>query len=169
MAIASLTTCLAGSDGLPGNDDQAAMATFLIFHLLGLCTSSMHPHMFLLPRMVIDPVPSTTQFLLVSPFLPTYVIHTGPSITTNFTFLNFSPESVNTPIPAGAAAYVKSVTINGKPSAEGLRCFIDFYDVFKTGGEVVVELTADRDSVEAEGCGGPIPDSLSTGGWAKAR
>jgi len=83
--------------------------------------------------MVIDPVPSTTQFL-VSPFLPTCVIHTSPSITTNFTFINFSPELVNTPIPAGAAAYVRSVTINEKPNPEGSRCSFDFYDVFKTGG-----------------------------------
>ena len=69
---------------------------FLAFHLLRLCTSSARLRMFLLPMIVIDLVPSTTQFL-VSPFLPTYVVHTGPSITTNFTFLNFSPESVNTP------------------------------------------------------------------------
>lgn len=33
----------------------------------------------------------------------------------------------------------------------------------------MVELTADRDSIEAEGCARPIPDSLSTWGWAKAR
>jgi hypothetical protein len=97
------------------------------------------------------------------------VIHTGPSITTNFTFLNFSPEPVNTPIPAGAAAYVKSVTINGKPNPERSRCLFDFYDVFKSGGEVVIELTADRDSIETEGCAGPVPDSLSTGGWAEVR
>lgn len=45
----------------------------------------------------------------------------------------------------------------------------DFQDVFKIGGEVVIELTADRDSIETEGCAGPIPDSFSTGGWAKAR
>ena len=72
------------------------------------------------------------------------------------------------PIPAGAAAYVKSVTINGKPSTTGSWCFIDFYDVFKTGG-AVVELTAYRDSIEAERCAGLVPDSLSTGGRAKAR
>lgn len=78
------------------------MAIFLASHLLGLCTSSAHLHMFLYSMMVIDPVPSTTQFPLVSPFLPTYVIHTGPSIITNFNFLNFFQESVSTPIPAGA-------------------------------------------------------------------
>jgi len=61
------------------------------------------------------------------------------------------------------------VTINGRPNPTGSRCFLDFYDVLKTGGEVVIELTADRDSIEAEGCAGPVPDSLSTGGWVKAR
>ena len=96
---------------------------------------------------VMNPVPSTTQFL-VSPFLPTYVMHTSPAITVNFTILNFFTESMNTPILAGVTAYVKNVTINGKPNLEGSRCFFDFYDVFKTDGEVVIELTADRGSVE---------------------
>ena len=75
---------------------------------------------------------------------------------------------MNTPIPAGAAAYVKSVTTDGKPNPTGSRCFIDFYDVFKTGG-VVVELTADRDLIEAEGWARLVPDSLSTGRWARAK
>jgi hypothetical protein len=143
MVIALLTP---NTGGLPGNGDQAAMSTFRAFHLLGLCTSSARLHMFLLPMMVIDLVPSTTQFL-VSPFLPIYVIHTSLSITTSFTFLNCSPKSVHTSIYASAVAYVRSVTINGKPNLEGSGCFFDFYDVFKTGGEVVIELTADRASM----------------------
>ena len=98
----------------------------------------------------------------------TYVIRVGPSITAKFTFVNFFPASVNMPIPADAAAYVKSVTTNGKPNPTESRCFIDFYDVFKTGG-VVVELTADRDLIEAEGCARLVPDLLSTWRWAGAK
>ncbi|KAG0151539.1 hypothetical protein CROQUDRAFT_719745 [Cronartium quercuum f. sp. fusiforme G11] len=45
-----------GAAGIPGNDDQAAMATLLLFHLLGLY-----------------PVPSTTQYLVLSP----WVAHTA--------------------------------------------------------------------------------------------
>ena len=56
------------------------------------------------------------------------------------------------------------MTINGKPNLEGSRCFFDFYDVSKAGGDVVIELTADRDSIETDACAGPILDSLSTWG-----
>ena len=49
-----------------------------------------------------------------------------------------------------------------KPGRVGV--LFDFYDVFETGGEVVIGLTADRGSVETEGCAGPIPNSLSMGG-----
>lgn len=144
----------------PTREGRSTMVTFLVFHLSGLCTPCMR-FQISLPGMVIDSVPSTAQLLLSSPFLLTYVIHTGPSITTNFTFVNFSPESMNTPIPAIAAAYV---TINGKPNP----CFFDFHGVFKTGGEVVVGLTADRDSIEPGVHAGQIPDSLSTRRWIKA-
>ncbi|KAF8893524.1 glycoside hydrolase family 92 protein [Infundibulicybe gibba] len=88
--------------GLPGNDDQAAMASLLSFHLLGLY-----------------PVPSTTQFLLLSPFTPKYT------------------STIHSSTP--------SVTINGKPSP---RCHFDFYDVFRVGGEVVITLTADKSAAD---------------------
>lgn len=137
--------------GLPGNDDQAAMATLLAFHLLGLY-----------------PVPSTTQLLILSPFTPKYTIHnTYLNTSTTVTVLNFDPESTGKrKIPPGVAAYVKSVTINGEVSVSG-RCYVDWYDMFREGGEVVIELTEDREG--ADDCEGMVPDSLSTGGWAEAR
>ncbi|KIK98477.1 glycoside hydrolase family 92 protein [Paxillus rubicundulus Ve08.2h10] len=135
--------------GLPGNDDQAAMASLLTFHLLGLY-----------------PVPSSTHYLIVSPFVPKYTIHNSYlNASTTVTVKNYDPKSVAYPIPKGVAAYVKSVTINGKPAAS--RCYIDFYDTFRSGGEIEIEVTSDKD--EANSCGGPVPESLSTGGFAQAR
>ncbi|OCH93726.1 glycoside hydrolase family 92 protein [Obba rivulosa] len=135
--------------GIPGNDDQAAMATWLIFHLLGMY-----------------PVPSSSQFLIVSPFLPTYTIHNSfLNVSTTVTVKNFDPRSVQQTIPNGAAAYVKSVTVNG--AVQPSRCHIDFYDAFRVGGEVVIEVTSDKESVNS--CGASVPDSLSTGGFAVAR
>ncbi|KIM45421.1 glycoside hydrolase family 92 protein [Hebeloma cylindrosporum] len=117
--------------GLPGNDDQAAMASLLSFHLLGLY-----------------PVPSTTQLLILSPFTPKYTIHNSfLNISTTVTTVNFDPRSVQKTIPAGTAAYVKNVTING--------------------GEVVITLTANK--TEADDCLGALPESISTGGFSKAR
>ena len=60
---------------------------------------------------------------------------------------------------------MKSVTINGKQTAS--RCHIDFYDIFKTGGNVTIEVTNDADSVDD--CDGSLPESLSTGGFNVAR
>ncbi|KAH7913252.1 glycoside hydrolase family 92 protein [Hygrophoropsis aurantiaca] len=135
--------------GLPGNDDQAAMATLLSFHLLGLY-----------------PVPSSTHYLIVSPFVPKYTIHNSYlNVSTTVTVNNYDARSVAYPIPQGVPAYVKSVTINGQRAAS--RCYFDFYDTFRVGGEIVLELTSDKD--EANSCAGSVPESLSTGGFAKAR
>ncbi|KIY53439.1 glycoside hydrolase family 92 protein [Fistulina hepatica ATCC 64428] len=134
--------------GLPGNDDQAAMATLLIFHLLGLY-----------------PVPATTQLLVVSPFIPKYTIHNSYlGVNTTVTAVNFNATSLQETIPPGTAAYVSNVTVNGVAST---RCHFDFYDVFRKGGNVIIELTADKDAVDD--CEGSLPESLSTGGFASAR
>ncbi|TFK44237.1 glycoside hydrolase family 92 protein [Crucibulum laeve] len=134
--------------GLPGNDDQAAMASLLSFHLLGLY-----------------PVPSTSQFLVLSPFTPKYTIHNSfLNVSTTVTTVNYSQKSIQKKIPAGVPAYVQSVTINGKAST---RCHFDFFDVFRVGGEVVITLTADK--TKADDCEGSLPESISTGGFAKAR
>jgi hypothetical protein len=125
------------------------MATLLAFHLLG-----------------IYPVPSTTQYLLVSPFIPKYTIHNSYlNVSTTVTAKNFDPRSVGATIPEGVAAYVKNVTINGV--VQDSRCHFDFYDVFRVGGEIVLELTANK--TEAATCGASVPESLSTGGFATAR
>lgn len=102
----------------------------------------------------------------MSPFLPTYTIHNSfLNVSTTVTVKNFDPRSVQQTIPSGVAAYVKNITINGKASPS--RCYFDFYDVFRVGGEVVIEVTADKNSVDD--CGGFLPDSLSTGGFARVR
>ena len=61
--------------------------------------------------------------------------------------------------------YLKSVTVNGVESPN--RCHFDFYDVFRVGGEVVIEVTADKEAVG--NCGAGLPESISTGGFAIAR
>ncbi|EJD03194.1 glycoside hydrolase family 92 protein [Fomitiporia mediterranea MF3/22] len=135
--------------GLPGNDDQAAMATLLIFHLLGLY-----------------PVPSTSQLLILSPFTPKYTIHnTYLNTSTTVTVHNFSPHSIQHTIPKGVPAYVSNVTVNGKPTES--RCHFDFYDTFRLGGEIEIMLSADRDGVDS--CAGRLPESISTGGFASVR
>ncbi|KAJ3981405.1 glycoside hydrolase family 92 protein [Lentinula detonsa] len=135
--------------GLPGNDDQAAMASVLVFHLLGLY-----------------PVPGTSQFLILSPFTPTYTIHnTYLNTSTTVTTLGFDPKSLNATIPDGAAAYVKNVTLNGVELST--KCHFDFYDVFKVGGEMVIEVTNDID--QGNDCGSAVPESVSMGGFASLR
>lgn len=81
------------------------------------------------------------------------------------TVVNYSKDSIQEVIPAGTPAYVANVTVNGVPTES--RCHFDFYDVFKVGGEVVITLTADKDS--ANDCAGPLPASLSTGGFDTLR
>lgn len=154
--------------GLPGNDDQCAMGTWLIFHLLGLYPGK-HRSILLCPGMfyqVTFVVPSTTQYLVLSPFLPTYTIHNSElGVSTTVNVEGFDPQSVAQTIPSGASAYVKSVLINGVPSES--NCHFDFYDTFRIGGNITIQLTSNK--AEANNCSGSLPDSLSTGGWAQAR
>ena len=82
------------------------MGTLLVFHLLGLY-----------------PVPSTSQFLILSPFTPKYTIHNSYlNVSTTVTVAGFNATSVQKTIPAGAAAYVKSVTFNNVTSPN--RCHL---------------------------------------------
>ncbi|KAJ3726816.1 glycoside hydrolase family 92 protein [Lentinula raphanica] len=135
--------------GLPGNDDQAAMASVLTFHLLGLY-----------------PVPGTSQFLILSPFMPKYTIHnTYLNTSTTVTTQGFDPKSLNATIPDGAAAYVKNVTLNGVELST--KCHFDFYDVFRVGGELVIEVTDDM--AQGNDCGSAVPESVSMGGFASLR
>ncbi|KAK0242060.1 glycoside hydrolase family 92 protein [Armillaria nabsnona] len=134
--------------GLPGNDDQAAMASLLTFHLLGLY-----------------PVPSTTEFLILSPFVPKYTIHNSYlNSSTTVTVVNYDANSVQENIPSGVPAYVANVTVNGEATT---RCHFDFFDTFRVGGDIIVTLTADKDS--ANSCEGSLPASLSAGGFSQPR
>lgn len=145
------------NSGLPGNDDNGAMATLLMFHLLGLY-----------------PVPSTREFLIVSPFVPSYTLDNSLFGTVTVTARNFDPSSLQEKIPDGARAYVRSVSINGKPQSS--RCHISFDDLFpaaadvkpvKKHTEIILEM-ATKD--QASDCGPnkyDTPSSLSTGGFDK--
>lgn len=111
-------------------------------------------------------MPSTSEMLILSPFTPRYTIHnTFLNTSTTVTVKNFDAKSVQKTIPAGASAFVKSVTINGKATES--RCHFDFYDTFRLGGEIAIELTADKNEVDS--CAGSLPLSLSTGGFATVR
>ncbi|EDR11581.1 glycoside hydrolase family 92 protein, partial [Laccaria bicolor S238N-H82] len=67
--------------GLPGNDDQAAMASLLSFHLLGIYPGKQ--------------VPSSTQFLVLSPFVPKYTIHNSfLGVSTTVSVVNYDPKSI---------------------------------------------------------------------------
>ena len=111
-------------------------------------------------------VPSTTQLLILSPFTPKYTIHNSfLNISTTVTTINYDSKSVQRNIPAGTPAYVQNVTINGVPPSS--RCHFDFYDAFRLGGNITITLTANK--AEADSCLGALPDSLSTGGFGRAR
>ncbi|KAF7969869.1 hypothetical protein HWV62_25649 [Athelia sp. TMB] len=136
-------------DGIPGNDDQAAMASVLIWHLLGFY-----------------PVPSTSQILILSPFIPSYTIHNSYlNTSTTVTVEGYDAKSVQAIIPAGAAAYVANVTVNGVPTTS--RCHFDFYDTIRIGGNITITVTANK--TLANDCAGSVPESISTGGFAIAR
>ncbi|KAL5484950.1 hypothetical protein ACEPAI_7592 [Sanghuangporus weigelae] len=133
--------------GLPGNDDQAAMATLVIFQLLGLY-----------------PGTHNSKLLILSPFTPKYTIYNPfMNSSTTVTVHNFDARSIQRQILSGVAAYVANVTINGVPTATG-RCHFDLYDMFRLGGEIEITLTSEKDKVDD--CAGSVPDSLSADGFA---
>jgi len=130
------------TNGLPGNDDSGAMASYAAFYLAGLY-----------------PLPATEQFLLSSPFFR-QISFFNPlfNTTTVIKSNNFVGNPEN---GTGGHVFVKSVTVNGKPYKS--NCYLD-WDVFKSGS--VVELTLTDDITVT--CGnGPdaLPPSISTGGY----
>ncbi|CEH15790.1 MYOSIN-BINDING PROTEIN-RELATED [Ceraceosorus bombacis] len=143
-----------GNDGIPGNDDNAAMATLLMFHLSGLY-----------------PIPGTREFLVLSPFLESILFKNELLGNALITVDGFDPASLKKKIPQGSRAYVESVTIDGK--VQSSRCKIMFQDIFPERGDgkttnVVIKVTADR--AAANNCGknaSDLPSSLSTGGFDK--
>ncbi|KAE8215972.1 hypothetical protein CF327_g817 [Tilletia walkeri] len=140
------------SFSLPGNDDNAAMGALAAFWLMGFF-----------------PIPSTTEMLILSPFIPEYTIKNPLLGNVHIVADGFDPASIGETIPKGVKAYVQTITINGKPYSS--RCRISWSDLFpgapgKTT-EMVMTLTADADAVNNCGTGGAgdLPFSLSTGGW----
>lgn len=137
------------------------MATWVAFHLLGLYPGKSGMLRKTFHLLCLSQVPSTTQYLILSPFIPKYTIHNAfLNVSTTITTVNYDPRSVQATIPPGVPAYVESVTVNGKKST---RCYLDFDDVFRVGGEVVITLTADKTA--ADSCQGSLPASVSTGGF----
>ncbi|KAK0544025.1 hypothetical protein OC844_007515, partial [Tilletia horrida] len=123
---------------LPGNDDNAAMATLLAFWLIGFF-----------------PVPSTKELLILSPFIPEYTIKNPILGNIHVVASGFDERSTGTTIPDGVKAYVESITLNGKPYSS--RCHISWDDLFpgapgKTT-ELVLTLTADGEKVNNCGAG----------------
>ncbi|KAJ6598444.1 glycosyl hydrolase family 92-domain-containing protein [Mycena vulgaris] len=139
-----------GIGGIPGNDDSGAMASLLTFHILGLY-----------------PVAASKQLLIGSPLVSAYTLRNDLLGTrTAVSVLGFDKAGLGAAPPAGARVFVKSVTINGAPSAS--LCWIDFDDIVG-GGRVEIEVYGDAVAAAAAGCGdGPhaLPDSLETGGFA---
>lgn len=148
--------------GIPGNDDGAAMATLLVMHLLGLY-----------------PVPSTREYLIVSPFVPSYTLHNTLLGNVTFKAQDFDPSFVQgkTPLQNNTRAYVKSVTINGKQQTS--RCRISFDDLFPAAAVKTTNNTnpAPQNTeiiflmgtkAEVTDCGpdpSDLPSSMSTGGF----
>ncbi|EST09643.1 Glycosyl hydrolase family 92 [Kalmanozyma brasiliensis GHG001] len=135
--------------GIPGNDDNGAMASLLGWYLLGLY-----------------PTPGTKELLVLSPFMPGYTIDNPLLGKATVTVRGFDERSIGGKIPTGVKAYVQQVLIDGKPHSS--RCRMSFDDLFPgaPGAERRVEIVlTDR---EIGGCGaGPDdnPASLSTGGF----
>ncbi|KAF9448478.1 glycoside hydrolase family 92 protein [Macrolepiota fuliginosa MF-IS2] len=130
------------TNGLPGNDDSGAMASYAAFYLAGLY-----------------PLPATEQYLLSSPFFR-QISFFNPlfNTTTVIKSNNFVGNPEN---GTGGQVFVKSVTVNGKPYKS--NCYLD-WDVFKSGS--VVELTLTDDITVTCGNGpNALPPSISTGGY----
>ena len=104
--------------------------------------------------------------------IPKYTIHNRYlNTSTTVTVQGFDARSVQETIPAGAAAYVQSVSVklpNSNVTMESVsRCHLDFYDTFRVGADIIITVTADR--VAVNDCGGSVPQSISTGGFAIVR
>ncbi|KAK8062688.1 hypothetical protein PG997_014785 [Apiospora hydei] len=126
--------------GLPGNDDNAAMASLLVWHLLGLY-----------------PVPASGEMLILSPFVPGYEIRNELLGDVRVRVTGFDPSSLARDVPPGSRAFVETLRLDGV--AVG-RCRVDFGQLF-AAREVEFVMT----DVERLGCDGQEPSSVSTGGF----
>ncbi|GAC73217.1 hypothetical protein PANT_9d00002 [Moesziomyces antarcticus T-34] len=135
--------------GIPGNDDNAAMASLLGFYLLGFY-----------------PTPGTKELLILSPFMPGYTLHNPVLGKATVNVVGYDERSIGKTIPKGVKAFVSEVRIDGKRHTS--RCRLSFDDLFPgtPEGERKVEIVLTEQ--EMEGCGdtdGDWPMSLSTGGF----
>ena len=89
--------------------------------------------------------------------------------STTVTVEGFDARSLQETIPSGVAAYVQSVRVSSSNAIiqNASLCYFDFYDTFRVGADIVITVTADRNA--ANDCGGSVPQSISTGGFAIAR
>ncbi|KAG6916146.1 hypothetical protein DXG01_008297 [Tephrocybe rancida] len=129
-------------NGLPGNDDSGAMASYVAFYLAGLY-----------------PLPATNQLLLSSPYFPE-ISFFNPVLktTTKIVSKNFAG---NPPDGTGGQVFVQSVVVDGKPYKS--NCFLE-WDVFTAGSLVELTLTTDI-GVTCGNSTDALPPSLSTGGY----
>ncbi|KAL0064619.1 hypothetical protein AAF712_008445 [Marasmius tenuissimus] len=129
-------------NGLPGNDDSGAMASYVAFYLAGLY-----------------PLPATRQFLLSSPYFPS-ISFFNPILNTTTTIKSTGFEG-NPESGTGGKVFVKNVTVNGTPYKS--NCYLE-WDVFTDGAVVELALT---DDIGVDCGDGPeaLPPSLSTGGY----
>ncbi|KLO17793.1 glycoside hydrolase family 92 protein [Schizopora paradoxa] len=131
-------------NGLPGNDDSGAMASYAFFYLAGLY-----------------PVPATQQYLLSSPFF-SEVSFFNPLFNSTTT-IKANGFQGNPSTGTGGHVFVESVKVNGEPYKS--NCFLDF-DVFKNGSTVELTLSSNINNTCGEGAAA-LPPSLSTGGFGK--
>ncbi|KAH8913608.1 glycoside hydrolase family 92 protein [Atractiella rhizophila] len=124
-------------NGLPGNDDSGAMASYVFFYLVGLY-----------------PLPATQQFLLSSPYFPSISFY-------NPLFESWTTIKVSNFDTTGKSVYVKDVKIDGKEWKS--RCWIP-WSVFENGSTVELEVTDDM-SLDCGAADDSLPASLSTGGY----
>ncbi|KLU86093.1 glycosyl hydrolase [Magnaporthiopsis poae ATCC 64411] len=126
--------------GSPGNDDNAAMSSLVVWYMLGFY-----------------PVPASAEMLVLSPFVPGYTVRNELLGDVRVTVTGFDPTSLNSTIPAGARAFVDDLKLDGRSMG---RCRIDF-DQFFAAKNVEFVMTAE----EKTGCAGQEPNSVSTGGF----
>ncbi|KAI0922609.1 hypothetical protein AcV5_009537 [Taiwanofungus camphoratus] len=130
-------------NGLPGNDDSGAMASYVAFYLAGLY-----------------PLPATRQYLLASPYFPQISFY-NPIFNKTTTIIanGFSGNPAN---GTGGQVFVQSVKIDGQPWQSS--CYLD-WDAFANGSIIELELT-DNLNVTCGSGANALPPSLSTGGYA---
>ena len=150
------------------------MASLLVWHLLGFYPGlSFAVCHYLQDRDPNSPhlqqtVPGTSELLVLSPMIPKYTVHNRyMNTSTTVKVDGYDAHSVRATIPPGAVAYVQGVRVgDGKQNLKATRCYIDFYDTFHAGANIVITLTSNRTA--AQDCKS-VPHSISTGGFATVR